>query len=259
MKHSVIAVFLLALLSACVAVANGQTEKPWGTGKVTIEKVVDLGVDAGPARLSPDGSRVLFVERGENRTYSYCTIGADGKNKAKVFACAWKKGYPFTLVFGSGIWSPDGKQFIALTADEQEGEKPRMAICDAATGRETLLPVQKDTSLGALFGNDGAVYYVDHVPPEKEDYRCLRRYDPKTEKAEDVWKCADGIILRITMSPDRSRIGTVIVRPKPGGKGGEPQMRLWAYDLASKKTDEITDEWLTATIARVSKLYAPAT
>ncbi|MDK1031425.1 MAG: hypothetical protein QGD94_05420, partial [Planctomycetia bacterium] len=184
------------------------------------------------------GKRVLFIKQLARREYAYSDIGADGKGENVVMKTTVVWDDLFTSSFGSGIWSPDGKRFAALTTTEgktfREGGSPMIVICDLA-GKTTPLPAGAGATLGAVFANDGSLYYVDSPPLQKRELKCtLRRLDADGKKAKIIMQFDDGLLSTLTMSPDRSRIGGILATRNAEGK---QEWRLWAYDIGTAKAE----------------------
>lgn len=210
-------------------------------GKVELADPVELPIEIDgqhAVAMSPDGMKVLFVERKDKEKFAYQTVDIDGKNKRGIFESGMEQDDGFALCMGHGVWSPDGKQFAALTA-EGGREDFRMLLCDVETGKTTELPRNLDVTIGAVFGADGTVYYVDCTNPEKNKAwnSVLKKYDPQTGKAAEAVRIDGGILVGIAFSPQRHRLGGIVARQKAGERD-DPTFHFWALDLRSGKTAE---------------------
>ncbi len=239
MKHALIVAVLLLGLPSVVAGPARPGTPPKTTGKVSVENVVVLPKGLrGPARLTPDGKQVLCIKREENRTYSYYLVGLDGKKETMLFQTAMTWDDMLGFAFGHGIWSPDGKRVAVMTADDDKGRNPRMAVYDIAAEKEELLPTRHGGALGAVFATNDVVYYADCAPIKEQNFRCtIRKHNLKNEKSEDVADYPNAVVVCLTLSPGRSRLGGILARSRDGN-GDEPEFRLWAHDLDAGTTVE---------------------
>lgn len=239
MKQVMMALGLAAVVSAALAGPAGRDKQPKGTGRIELSGRVDLDIKpVGPARLSPDGRHALFVQRREAQDYTYHVLDLDSKKATKVFDSTIGWDDMFTVALGRGVWSPDGTAFAALTSHNgqpmRKGGAARMVLADLDKKKQTVLPCQRTLTIGAVFDRKGNLYYVDMTDPDKEAFRCaLRKYDPRTQKVRDVATLDDAAVIGLTMPPDRSRIGAILVRK---AEERRPEMRLWAYDLATARS-----------------------
>jgi len=236
----------LLSIPVLLALPSAAGEKPGP--KFEFKDKAALDVDARcPARLSPDGKTVLYVRKVDGgKDYAYFAVGADGKNDRKVFASTLGWDDPFTFCFGKGIFSPDGKRFAALTTSDGKGLREeglaamRLCALDGKSKPEKL-PSKAGRQVGTVFAADGSVIFPDGFPKSPKDqgetWSCtLRRVSPQG-KVSTVIELKDALLLALTASPRRDRVAAVILRKLPEGGRGRPEMRLWACDLASGKTD----------------------
>ena len=238
MKHALIVAVLLLGLPSVVAGPARPGTPPKAGGKVTVENVVSLPKDLRmPARLSPDGKQVLCTKREKDRKLAYYLVSLDGKTQTKLYQTAITWDDLLGMAFGQGMWSPDGKRVAVMTADDDRGRNPRMAVYDLEAKQATLLPCDRQSTLGAVFVSNDAVCYMDStdLKDERRIAGSLRRYDVRTKKAETLAEYDPGMVACLTASPDRSRLGGLIIRPK-GPDKREPAFRVWAFELATKKT-----------------------
>jgi hypothetical protein len=245
----------LGVIAALAALALGARPSRGGE-KFKLKKAVALGVDGRlPARLSPDGKRVLYAKRLEGgKDFAYWTIDADGKNDRQVFATSVGWDDVFTFCFGKGLFSPDGKRFVALTTSDGKSIRdegaPAMMLCEFAGKPKTKakpkgLPSKTGRCVGALFAADGSVIFADGFPAspknEKEPWSfTLRKVSPKG-KVSDLVKIDTSLLVAMTMNPKRDRVAGVLVTRPAGGGRGRPNMRLWVCDLASGKVTATGD------------------
>jgi dipeptidyl aminopeptidase/acylaminoacyl peptidase len=247
MKHVLIRAALpFALLSVvaglapAAAPAKAPGEPPKTTGKVTIEDLTDLPKGSRmPARLSPDGTQVLYISRDPGqRQYTYYLFDPATKKRTTFYQSKLKDDGMLAFTFGRGMWSPNGEKVTVMTADDPKGRNPRMVIYDVAGKKETLLPTQHTSVLGAVFATDDTIYFADCGSLKREESRCtIRKYDVKTNKSSDVADYPSAVVVCLTLSPDRSRLGGVLVRRR-GPDRGAPEVRLWAHDIDTNKTVE---------------------
>lgn len=242
MKRSLVLLSAALLLSAAPAGAARPPMPPRAVIQVDIRNPIELGIRGIVAKLSPDGKRILCVRRGGPAKYAYHIISVDGKKTTKVFDSTIGWDDMFMGCFGHGVWSPDGKCFAALTSHDgrphRRGGEARVLIYDIARKKETRLPCELGATMGAVFDSKGSVCYVDMLPPKRRVFRCiLKRYNPRTGVAAAIQSYDDAIVFGLTMSPDRSRVGGFIARLGDPGERG-PDIRLWAYDIASKADSE---------------------
>jgi len=200
---------------------------------VEIKDKVELQVPGTlPSRLSPDGRSVLYVERLGEKGYGYTRVGIDGKNKKVLLTSAVDSNNMFALCFGTGVLSPDGERFAALTTHDgtsvRDGGKLMMVIVDGR-GKAEPLPTESGQTLGAVFALDGTVWYVDGFPDRRsrDTFKgCALRRRLPSGNVETVLK-TDGLLTGLTVSPDGRCLGGILM--------AEEGIRFWVYDIASGK------------------------
>lgn len=163
---------LAALIAAALVIGTGPSDlsaQPTPGQSLTLDEVIDMVRVSGP-KLSPDGSRVLFVRneldwdenKRENRIW---VVSADGRNAR-----------PFTGSTDdrSAEWSPDGR-WVSFTRPVGESDKIRQLFVLPVDGGEAVQLSTHVTAVGSYrWAEDSrSIFFVanDSLPDDKEKER----------------------------------------------------------------------------------------
>ncbi len=158
----------IATVTAALAAAPSPAQQV-SDRTVTIDEIIDM-VRVSSPRLSPDGSRVLFVRNeldwDENeRTSRIWVVGADGEG-ARPFTGSDEDRSP--------EWSPDGR-WIAFTRPTGDDDRVRQLFVLPADGGEAVQLTKHVTAVGNYrWAHDSrSIFFVadDSLPDDEEQER----------------------------------------------------------------------------------------
>ena len=168
MRTHALAVVIAALLLAVAGDPELSAQETPGP-TLTLDEVIDMVRVSGP-KLSPDGSRVLFVRNeldwDENKRESRIWIvGADGQN-ARPFTGSTEDRSP--------EWSPDGR-WVSFTRPVGESDKVRQLFVLPVDGGEAVQLSSHVTAVGNYrwVQDSRSILFVanDSLPDEEEAER----------------------------------------------------------------------------------------
>ncbi len=163
---------LALVIAAAAVIGTGPSDlsaQPAPGPSLTLDEVIDMVRVSGP-KLSPDGSRVLFVRSeldwDENQRESRIwVVGADGRN-ARPFTASTEDRSP--------EWSPDGR-WVSFTRPVGESDKVRQLFVLPVDGGEAVQLSTHVTAVGSYrWAEDGrSIFFVanDSLPDDREEER----------------------------------------------------------------------------------------
>lgn len=142
---------------------------------LTPEQIINHKAPEG-ARISPDGTRILFTLRPASKSGEH--------PESAIWAVNFESGEPFQ--FSTGVaedenpqWSPDGSQ-IAFLSDRAERGKTSVYVMPAAGGEAVRVFDQQGEMGGLSWSPDGSALAVAFTEPETEEE------EKKKEEKDDV-------------------------------------------------------------------------
>ena len=162
------ATLVLAPAGRTPGAALALAQEP-GEGVLTVDEVIDMVRVSGP-KISPDGSRILFVKNeldwDENeRDSRIWVVGPDGRDMR-----------PFTGSTDdrSPEWSPDGR-WVSFTRPVGEGNSVRQLFVLPTDGGEAIRLTSHGTAVGRYRWSDdsGSIFFLagDSLPDDTEKER----------------------------------------------------------------------------------------
>ena len=162
------ATLVLAPAGRTPGAALALAQEP-GEGVLTVDEVIDMVRVSGP-KISPDGSRILFVKNeldwDENeRDSRIWVVGPDGRDMR-----------PFTGSTDdrSPEWSPDGR-WVSFTRPVGEGDSVRQLFVLPTDGGEAIRLTSHGTAVGRYRWSEdsGSIFFLagDSLPDDTEKER----------------------------------------------------------------------------------------
>jgi len=163
---------LAAPIALALVIGTGLSDlsaQPAPGQSLTLDEVIDMVRVSGP-KLSPDGSRILFVRNeldwDENKRESRIwVVGADGRN-ARPFTGSTED--------RSAEWSPDGR-WVSFTRPVGESDKVRQLFVLPVDGGEAVQLSTHVTAVGSYrWAEDSrSIFFVanDSLPDDREKER----------------------------------------------------------------------------------------
>ncbi|MBI5724188.1 MAG: hypothetical protein HZA50_09545 [Planctomycetes bacterium] len=214
-----------------------------------------------PPRLSPDGKWLACIRRNEDRSYSYYLVRSDGKTELRLHDLPADTQSDMAMLFmASGIWSPDGKKFLAAVP-EKDGDKIgiaaggiehglSLAICDVSgmidgkKNEPVMTPIARagGVPFGGVFGKDGRVYWSSIIGlGAMKTTAEIRVFNPADGKDKKFLELPDFGLIYLSASPDRTMLGglTMAQRTQANEDGvsyGLYERRQWVCRLADAAT-----------------------
>jgi Tol biopolymer transport system component len=200
-----------------VARFDGPTPSLWKLSLLGAapRKLID---DAGPASVSPDGTRIAFVTSRPNPGNQLWVMGADGSNPRKIAEASPPEAPTHS---GSSIvspaWSPNSRRIACIEHHWVHALAPLTDLSSVwtrdADGRDLQL-ILKDTVLGSAlsWAPDGRILFASHANTagERDDEEIHSiRVDERTGKATGQPKLVTtgvGSIGGITVTSDGKRL-----------------------------------------------------
>ena len=213
------AIRALVVATTLALLPGGVLDAQEAPRAMTITDLIELPA-LSDARLSPDGSRLVYVRSGAdwegNRTVQHLwSVGVDGSDEIQLTRGEDGESSP--------RWSPDGR-WIAFLADRSDDEPTQIHLLRTAGG-EAMPLTRHPTSVSDIqWAPDGsALYFVAPDEKSEEEQRKERLADDVYAYDEDyqqrhLWRVAvpsgeteritsgDWSLLGYTLSRDGSRI-----------------------------------------------------
>jgi len=214
---------LLLFVLATPSLAGAQAKRV-----MTLDDVIDL-VQVSNARLSPDGTRVLFTRseikqwKDNKRVATIWIADADGSQAYQFLGSDKDK---------SPAWSPDGTQVAFLsTRDVKDDDKdagPQIWVIRAAGGEAAKLTSHKGTIKAFEWSGDGSrIFFLAEQPKSDEEKAAEKAGDDaifvdegpngqERGRYSEVWSIAPG-----DKEPRRITTGSLLVdefKPSPDGR-----------------------------------------
>ncbi|MBI5724187.1 MAG: hypothetical protein HZA50_09540 [Planctomycetes bacterium] len=211
-----------------------------------------------PPRLSPDGKWIACIRRNEDRSFTYYLVRTEGKMELRLHDLPLETQSDMAMLFmASGIWSPDGKKFLAAVPErdvEKIGDaagiyehRLSLAICDVSgmiDGKKTEPAMTRiaravGVPYGGVFGNDGKVYWSSVVGlGDMKTATEIRVFNPADGKDKKFLVLPDFGLIYLSASPDRTMLGGLTLAhgtqrtDEEDMPSGGYERRLWVCRLA---------------------------
>ena len=249
MRRLGLTLFILTILALP---ALAQDAPPSDTSGVTVTEVAQLDRQTGPgntsAHLSPDGQRILHIERD-----TFCVLTISGTEEA-CYTLSEQTGLSPSQVtpdHDSVTWSPDSR-FVAYTVHGwARGDDMDILLFAANTGQLTNLT--DDGFDGSIFNlNDDTpdTAFIDYAPAWMPDgtLTFARNIAADLRSATELWsiRLGDSEPARVAeLHPDEDEIGTVMSMDWSADGStlaytlyhSGDQSGLWLYDAASGQAE----------------------